>query len=178
VRLEPVGVMMTSEDAFRAELHALKCELAGDVLRSAGRLRLRVTGWSMLPTILPGDTLMIEHAGGEHVVKGDIVLFDRDRRLFVHRVSRKSRSAGDLQIVTQGDGMARPDPPISESQVLGKVSFVVRNGRLLQPAKSLGFSSRAVAALARRSSSAARAIVGIYRMKMGEELQEPKPCRS
>jgi len=176
VRLEPVGVMMQAEDAFRAELHALKCELAGDVLRSAGRLRLRVTGWSMLPTILPGDTLMIEHASGEHVVKGDIVLFDRDRRLFVHRVSGKSGSTGDLQIVTQGDGMARPDPPISGSQVLGKVSFVGRNGRLVQPANSLGFSSRVVAALAQRSSSAARAIVGIY--KMGEEQQEPKPCRS
>ena len=175
MQLEPVGIMMQSEDAFRAELHALKCELAGDVLRSAGRLRLRVTGWSMLPTIFPGDIVVIERASGEHVVKGDIVLFDRDRRLFVHRVSGRCGNTGDLQIVTQGDGMARPDPPISGSQVLGKVSFVVRNGRLMQPANSLGFSSRAVAALARRSSSAARAIVGIY--KMGEELQEPEPCQ-
>lgn len=182
MQLEPVSVMMQSEHAFRAESHALKCELAGDVLRSAGRLRLRVTGWSMLPTILPGDTLMIEHASGEHVVKGDIVLFDQERRLFVHRVSGKSGIAGDLRFVTQGDGMARPDPPISESHVLGKVCFVVRNGRLMRPANSLGFSNRAAAALARRSSLAARAIVEIYwiviRMKMGEELQEPEPCRS
>ena len=42
--------------------HALKCELAAESLRLSGRLRLRVTGWSMLPTICPGDTLIIERA--------------------------------------------------------------------------------------------------------------------
>ena len=84
-----------------AELHALKCELAGEVLRSSGRLRLRVTGWSMLPAIFPGDTLVIERANGESLGKGDIVLFHRDRRLFVHRVSGTSGSDQDLQIVTQ-----------------------------------------------------------------------------
>ncbi|MGA9977553.1 MAG: S24/S26 family peptidase [Candidatus Sulfotelmatobacter sp.] len=147
-----------------AELHGLKCELASEVLRSSGRLRLRVRGWSMLPTILPGDTLMIEHVSSDRVSKGDIVLFHRDRRLFVHRVSGKTGSAEDLQIITQGDGMPRPDPPVSGSQLLGRVSLVVRNGRSLEPAKSLGLSGRAVAALVRRSSSAARVIVAVHQM--------------
>ena len=138
-----------------AELHALKCELAGEVLRSSGRLRLRVTGWSMLPAIFPGDTLVIEPANSESVGKGDIVMFRRDRRLFVHRVSGKSGSARDLQIVTQGDGMPNPDPPVSSSQLLGKVSFVVRDGRCMEPARLPGLSMRAVSALVRRSSSAA-----------------------
>jgi signal peptidase I len=167
VQLEPVGIMMPVKPAFRADLHALKCELASDVLRSSGRLRLRVTGWSMLPTIFPGDTVMIERASGENVCEGDIVLFDRDRRLFVHRVSGKSGSTGDLRIVTQGDAMTRPDPPVSGSQVLGKVRFVLRDGRLSQPATCLGFSSRAVAALVRRSSSAARVIVAIRKSGSG-----------
>jgi signal peptidase I len=159
-----------------AEMHGLKCELAGEVLRLSGRLRLRVTGWSMLPTILPEDTLLIERVTSEGVGKGDIVLFHRDGRLFVHRVSGKSGSAGDLQIITQGDGMPRPDPPISGSQLLGKVSFVVRDGRCLGPAKSLGLSGRAVAALVRRSSSAARVIVEVH--KISQERQEPPFCQS
>jgi signal peptidase I len=115
-----------------AELHALKCELAGEVLRASGRLRLRVTGWSMLPAIFPGDTLLIERANSESVGKGDIILFQRDRRMFVHRVSGKFGCDRDLQIVTQGDGMPNPDPPVSSSQLLGKVSFVVRDGRCLR----------------------------------------------
>jgi len=152
-------------------LHDLKCELAGEVLRSSGRLRLRVTGLSMLPAIFPGDTLVIEPANSESVGKGDIVLFHRDRRLFVHRVSETSGSARDFQIVTQGDGMPNPDPPVSSSQLLGKVSFVVRDGRCLEPARIPGFSMRAVAALVRRSSSAARVVVGVH--KMGQGPQEP-----
>jgi signal peptidase I len=154
-----------------AELHALKCELAGEVLRSSGRLRLRVTGWSMLPAIFPGDTLLIERANGESLGKGDIVLFHRDRRLFVHRVSGTSGSDRDLQIVTQGDGMPKPDPPLSSSQLLGKVSFVVRDGRCLEPAKRPKFPMRAVAAMVRRSSSAARVVVGVHKMSQGP--QEP-----
>jgi signal peptidase I len=167
---------MKREDVLRPELHALKCELASEVLRSSGRLRLRVTGWSMVPTIFPGDTIVIEHAGSECVNKGDIVLFHRDRRLFVHRVSGKTGSAGDLRIITQGDGMRRPDPPVAGSQLLGKVSLVVREGRCLEPAKTMGLPGRAVAALVRRSSSAARVIVGVQ--QMGRELQEPNSCQS
>src|ERR1700678_3631948 len=154
-----------------AELHALKCELADEVLRSSGRLRLCVMGWSMLPAIFPGDTLVIERADGENVSKGDIVLFHRDRRIFVHRVSGKSGSAGDLQVVTQGDGLSKPDAPVSSSQLLGKVSFVIRDGRCLELAKTPNFPMRAVAALVRRSPSAGRLVVGVH--KMGQAPQEP-----
>ncbi|HEY6339220.1 MAG TPA: signal peptidase I [Candidatus Sulfotelmatobacter sp.] len=174
-----------------AELHVLKCELAGEVLRSSGSLRLRVTGWSMLPTIFPGDTLMIEQADSDRVVKGDIVLFRWDRRLFVHRVCGKCGSAGDMQIVTRGDGMSQPDPPVSSSDLLGKVSFVVRDGRCVEPGKRLGLSGSAVAALVRRSSSAARVVVGVHKMsrrsptlalqELGSNelvIQEPHPCQS
>jgi signal peptidase I len=154
-----------------AELHALKCELAGEVLRSSGRLHLRVMGWSMLPAIFPGDTLVIEPANSESVGKGDIVMFHRDRRLFVHRVSGKSGSAPHLQVVTQGDGMPNPDPPVFSSQLLGRVSFIVRDGRGLEPAKIQGLPMRAVAALVRRSSSVARVVVGVHKMSQGP--QEP-----
>ena len=150
-------------------MHALECELAGEVLTSSGSLRLRVTGWSMLPAISPGDTLVIEPARSESVGKGDIVLFRRDGRLFAHRVSGKSGSAADFQIVTQGDGMANPDPPVSSSQLLGKVSFVVRDGRSLELAKTPRLSMRAVAALVRRSSWAARVVVGVHKVGQGPQ---------
>ena len=152
-----------------AEVHALKCELAGEVLSSSGSLRLRVTGWSMLPAIFPGDTLVIVPARSESVGKGDIVLFRRDGRLFAHRVSGKSGSASDFQIVTQGDGMRNPDPPVSSSQLLGKVSFVVRDGRCLELAQTPRLSMRAVAAVVRRSSWAARVVVGVHQMGQGPQ---------
>src|ERR1051326_9156587 len=94
--------------------HALKCELASEVLRSSGRLSLQVTGWSMLPCIWPGDTLMVESVTRDDVSEGDIVLFGRDRRLFAHRVTR--RAGADGRIVTRGDSMSQPDPPVSEQE--------------------------------------------------------------
>ena len=147
-------------------MHALKCELAVEVLSSSGRLRLRVTGWSMLPAIFPDDTLVIEPTSSESVGKGDIVLFRRDRQLFAHRVSGKSSGASDFQIVIQGDGMANPDPSVSSSQLLGRVSFVVRDGRCLELAQTPRLSMRAVAAMERRSAWA----VGV--LKMGQGPQE------
>src|SRR5258708_31630032 len=80
--------------------HSVKCELAGEVLRSSGRLRLRVTGWSMLPTVMPGDTLIVDLVNGA-VSRGDIVLFNRNQRLFAHRVV-STPVDGPGEIITQG----------------------------------------------------------------------------
>ena len=70
--------MTEFQNAAPDPAHLLKCELAREVLRSSGTLRLRVTGWSMLPTVMPGDTLIVDRAGGG-VSRGDIVLFARDQ---------------------------------------------------------------------------------------------------
>jgi hypothetical protein len=188
---------MTAISSSEAEaIAALKCELAAEVLRSSGKLRLQVMGWSMLPSILPSDTLMIERTTGKQISKGDIILFRRDGRLFVHRVvtpayrsddshrddlrrddvQTSNLQRDDLQIITQGDGIAWPDPPVSESQVLGKISSIERNGRLIEPRKNLDFPQRAVSLLVRRSCSAARLVAGINGMRRRAEADES--CRS
>lgn len=141
--------------------HALKCELAEEVLRSSGHLRLQVTGWSMLPTICPGDTLVLKSATAEDVSAGDIVLFRRDRRFFAHRVLAR---AGHDQWLTRGDAMPYTDSPIGNHELLGRVVSLIRNGRCIEPGKSLSLSQRALAALFRSSETAARVIVGIHSM--------------
>jgi signal peptidase I len=156
--------MSSSSASASDNTHALKCELAGEVLRSSGKLRLQVTGWSMLPAVRPGDTLLVERASSNAVSEGDIVLYGRDRRLFAHRVVTKSGQPGDRHVVTRGDAMPAPDTPVTEDELLGKVSFILRNGKCIEPGKSLRFSERAVAALVRNSEIAARVIVGVHGM--------------
>ena len=153
------------------DAHAVKCELASEVLRSSGKLRLQVMGWSMLPSVWPGDTLVVERVKGEAVSKGDIVLFGRDRRLFAHRVVRKSSSPGNSTIRTRGDAMPAADPPVDESQLLGRVSFIVRNGRIIEPSRRLRLSERAVAAFVRGSEIAARVVVGVHGMRQTAQNQ-------
>jgi signal peptidase I len=149
-------------------LNALKCELASEVLRSSGTLRLRVTGWSMLPTVMPGDTLVIDRIHRDSVSEGDIVLFGRDRRFFVHRVIDKGQPQNGA-IVTKGDGMPAADLPVSGSDLLGRVSSILRNGKRLEPKKAMRLPERIIAAAVQRSTFAARVVVGVHAMRQGPE---------
>jgi signal peptidase I len=149
---------------------ARKCELATEILRSSGNLRLRVTGWSMLPVIWPGDTLVIERASGDSAVEGDIVMFSNGRRLVAHRVVTKSNGSADSMVHTQGDALSRPDSPVAHHELLGKVSFIMRNGELVKPARSLCLPQRAVAAVFRRSTLAARVVVGVHGLRRTSQV--------
>jgi signal peptidase I len=155
------------------DAHALKCELAGEVLRSSGALRLRVTGWSMLPTVMPGDTLVIERISPDAVSEGDIVLFVRDRRFFVHRVVTKG--SHDAAILTCGDAMPAVDPPVPGSNLLGRVSLILRNGQRIEPSRNPRLSHRTVSALVRRSTFAARVVVGVHGMRSRRQPPLPTP---
>jgi signal peptidase I len=161
--------MKTSSHVTPADSHALKCELASEVLRSSGRLRLQVTGSSMLPTVCPGDTLVIERADHDAIAERDIVLFSRDGRFVVHRVVRKD--SGDSTIQTRGDAMSQPDPSVRERDLLGKVSLIIRNGKCIEPKRDLSLSQRTVAALVRRSDIAARAVVKVHSMRLMSPAQ-------
>lgn len=153
---------MKAPESLFGERHAIACELASETLRSSGTLRLGVSGWSMLPTLWPGDTLVVQRAGSDEIAEGDIVLFARDRRFFVHRVIRKDRSA--LMVQTRGDALPRPDPPVSNRELLGRVVSVERNGEFLQPNRNFTMVDRSVTALVRHSNSAARVAVVLHRM--------------
>src|SRR6202451_4853522 len=102
-----------------------KLDLAAEVLRSGGSIRMQALGTSMLPSIWPGDVLRIENKVGEEAVPGDIVLVARDRRFFIHRLIEKHNS----QWITRGDSLPQNDAPVAEGQVLGKVSAIHRRGR-------------------------------------------------
>ena len=106
-----------------------KLDLAAEVLRAGGRLRLQALGNSMLPSIWPGDVLCIEHKRGEEIVPGDIVLVARDGRFFIHRLIKKYES----RWITRGDSLPQSDPPVEEIQVLGKVATIHRKGRAVCP---------------------------------------------
>jgi signal peptidase len=111
------------------ELEAVKCELAAEVLRSAGELRLRVTGASMLPAVWPGDELTIRRQPFDAVRPGRIVLVARDGRLCAHRVV----AAGNGLVTTRGDALPSADPPAAPDQVLGAVVSVLRGRARLIP---------------------------------------------
>jgi signal peptidase I len=109
-----------------------KHSLATEILRSSGTLRLSAFGNSMLPTFWPGDRLTIRQRSIEQVLPGDVVLFAREGRFFIHRVLQKLELDSNPQLLTRGDAMPDADAPVSTQELLGKiVSIETHRGRQL-----------------------------------------------
>jgi signal peptidase len=114
-----------------------KIKLASEILRAGGSIRLQVAGTSMLPAVWPGDVVTIDGLGVDATAYGDIVLYEKNNRFFVHRLigkpgSPKSQNSEDrFRLVTRGDSMPHEDPMITKSQFLGRVSSIQRNGRTI-----------------------------------------------
>ncbi len=47
----------------------------------------------MLPTLWPGEVLAIEAQSFDRVQVGDVVLFAREDRFYIHRILRKDKTA-------------------------------------------------------------------------------------
>src|SRR5215472_12937486 len=102
-------------------------QLVLEVLNDFGRARLRVTGTSMLPALLPYDVVTLTRFRREELAIGEIVAFQRTSRIFVHRVVGIQ---GD-QVLTRGDAHIQLDPPITRDEILGRLETVERFGHAL-----------------------------------------------
>jgi len=114
--------------AARLSWTAVGSALVADVLRGGSRLRvrLRVYGESMLPTLWPGDVVEIESCSLEDVRPGEIVLALREGRLFLHRLVAASAPNGFL---LRGDCVPGPDPPFPPGALLGRLVRGTDEGR-------------------------------------------------
>lgn len=78
-----------------------------------------VLSGSMEPTLSKGDLIFVRQADTAEL--GDVVVYQAENSLIVHRVVTKS---GDT-LVTQGDANNAPDDPIDAAQIKGVVVFSV-----------------------------------------------------
>jgi hypothetical protein len=155
-----------------ADAATAKCELAAEVLRSFDTLRFSATGWSMLPTVWSGDTLVVERVSPDCFRVGDIALVGREGRLCAHRVVCLSEGSGNRFWITRGDAMARPDRPVMEGELLGRVTELIRSGKSIAVSAKLGLIERLTAQIIRRSAFAAR--VFIYMTSRIRTQSEPR----
>jgi signal peptidase I len=117
--------------------------MAEEILCRTGSLRMRVLGESMLPSIWPGDVLLITRQNVEQFVIGDIGLFRRDGRFFVHRIQKIVRIDDSLHFVGRGDSVPKADPPFLSTELLGRVVEIHRNNQTRVPVCPLPLHTRA-----------------------------------
>lgn len=157
--------------------NALGCELAAEVVRRFGSLRLRVTGTSMAPAVQPGDLLSIRRADLEEVSPGEIVLFTRHGRLFAHRVVARDSASPEPRLLTRGDRRLKNDPPVSSSEFLGRVTSIERGERRFFSPHRLKGPERVLGCLL-RFSDCATSLYLKFTSPSGERRAEGAACRA
>jgi signal peptidase I len=157
--------------------HRAKCELAEEVLRSFGGVRLRVRGLSMLPSVWPGDVLLIRRQDIGETSPGDIVLFTRGGGLVAHRVVLRKGDRERTLVITRGDALSALDSPITAADLLGKVCRIRRAGQWFEPRTRLSFSGRLMAALISRSARVGMAFEHLHAMRRhSDNKQQEVAC--
>jgi len=83
---------------------------------------------SMLPTLIPGDQLVISQVGIDEIKVGDIIAFDthfEESGIITHRVIEVSETGDKIEFHTQGDHNLDPDVwIIDEESYIGLVGEV------------------------------------------------------
>lgn len=98
-------------------------------LQEHGRVHLLVRGSSMQPWVRPGDIALIRRTSIEAVRCGDVVLFQREDRLFVHRLVEKRGTLREAEFLAKGDAHPGPDGVINHQVFLGRVTCIYRGDK-------------------------------------------------
>ena len=127
--------LWTDSPRFRA-----MCEA---VLAEGAQVRFRVSGMSMQPNLLDGDTVVVAPARENELRRGDVVLTEGKDGLRVHRFISSDTTGG---IVTRGDAGQENDP--EPQKLAGRVVTIERGGRKIsttQPGQKFLAASRILA---------------------------------
>jgi signal peptidase I len=98
-------------------------------LQRRGHISLRVQGASMLPWVRPGDIARIQKVSMDAIRCGDLVLFRRENRLFVHRIIEKGGAMDAAAFRAKGDAHPTCDGIVEQQELLGRVVRIFRRGR-------------------------------------------------
>lgn len=103
----------------RGALSAAELLAVADLWKRTGRtVEARFTGASMEPAIASGSRLRL--ACGSSVAPGDVAAFVHDGHVFVHRVL----AVAPPLVLTRGDALVIPDPPLPLARVFARVEAV------------------------------------------------------
>jgi hypothetical protein len=130
------------------------------VVRRFGEVRLKVSVASMLPSVWSGDVVAVQRRELAELQPGQIVLCRREGGLIAHRILS---AVGD-RLITQGDSLPHPDPPMTTSEIVGQVVSILRDGHSVSPQQSRW--QRTLSAILRRSDFCTR-----MTLRIGRRLQ-------
>jgi signal peptidase I len=109
-------------------------ELIKKLIESGRSIELRATGYSMFPTLMPGDNIILSpFTKGEEPKPGNIIVFAAGNILVIHRLVEIIENINyPTLFVTRGDSASKPDNPWRYDQRLGRAVLYKRKSRILK----------------------------------------------
>ncbi|MBW1942654.1 MAG: hypothetical protein JRJ51_07455 [Deltaproteobacteria bacterium] len=131
--------------------------------------QISFSGYSMYPTLRPGDTLVVREIPSKDIQVGDILCIPENGNYVSHRVVHLETKDNLRLISTKGDNLNRCAPPVEiREDALLKVVMVKRAGKgLVKPgfAKTLALLSRNNLTYGIIKGKAGRLFRNIYKSK-------------
>src|SRR5690606_20802597 len=99
-------------------------------LNEYGYLDIPSSGYSMYPSIRPGDVCQFSPVAREQLLLGDVLLYiNEEGKLIGHRLIRLTDSDAGLILECKGDTNNDPDMVMTYDRVLGKLVRIRRANR-------------------------------------------------
>ena len=90
-------------------------------------LTVTLEGSSMFPTIFPGDKALVKKVTKEELNLGDIIVWKGEKNDYVsHRIV----AIDEKKVITKGDFLNENDSPVLQSQIIGKIVAILRDGKV------------------------------------------------
>ncbi|MGH9863966.1 MAG: hypothetical protein ACRD4H_00975, partial [Candidatus Acidiferrales bacterium] len=87
----------------------------------------------MLPWFRPGDIIFLRKTDLREISRGDVIVFERNGRLCMHRVitlcASHNGKKSSAWFISKGDSVAEADEPVCAEEFRGRVEFLYRHGR-------------------------------------------------
>lgn len=97
---------------------------AEDLLDKDHFLKIKMTGFSMFPTLHAGDCGIVEKCRPDETKPGDIIVYRRNNKYIAHRLIRKDKSV----LIARGDFNKFTDQPVTEDALVGIIRKFERAG--------------------------------------------------
>ena len=100
-------------------------------LQKGEPVRFHVFTTSMLPTLRPGDALLVQGTAATEAVAGSLVVVRTGNSWIVHRLIQHVTVGESLHLITKGDNRQFPDPGFESSLPIGVVTSIQRGDRTI-----------------------------------------------
>lgn len=107
-------------------------DFAESILENDQCVSIKMTGYSMYPTLRPGDIGVIEHCTPELLKTGDIIVFKTNRHLVAHRLIAINKENNHFHFTAKGDKNPFSDPVFSQEMLVGRIKEIERNGKKIK----------------------------------------------